>query len=95
MTVLLEAGTQSTHRGAETDTGKPGGGVVVAWLGNVSTVGRVTTETGILVGGVTPEPGAVAGGETTSGACSGDPRAANLAFNRAISASFSLLSVSY
>ena len=97
MTALLEGGTQreSPHRGAEVDTGKPGGGVIVTWLGNVSIVGRVTTETGVLVGGVTPEPGAVAGGVMTSGACSGDPRAASLAFNRTISASFSLLSVSY
>ena len=68
MTVLLVAGAHSTHRGAEADTGKPRGGIVVAWLGNVSIVGRVTTETRILVGGVAPEPGAVAGGETTPGA---------------------------
>ena len=86
MTALLEAGTQreSPHREAEVDTGKPGGGVVVTWLSNVSIVGRVTTETGVLVCGVTPELGAVAGGVMTSGACSGHPRAANLAFNRTI-----------
>ena len=42
------------------------------------------------MGGVIPEPGAVAGGVTTSGACSGDPRAANLAFSGTISAPFSL-----
>ena len=58
----------------------------------MSIVGTVPTETRVLVGGVTPEPGAVASGVTTSGACLGDPRAANLAFNRTILASFSLLS---